>query len=40
VLVRCCRNLVNQFTRARDPESARLYADFVHEFENAYKRQA
>ncbi|MBC2593908.1 hypothetical protein H5P28_06500 [Ruficoccus amylovorans] len=40
VLVRCCRNLVNQFTRARDPESARLYADFVHEFENAYKRKA
>lgn len=40
VLIRCCRNLVNQFTRARDPESARLYADFVHEFENAYKRKA
>ncbi len=40
VLMRCCRNLVNQFTRARDPESARLYADFVHEFENAYKRKA
>lgn len=39
VLLRCCRNLVNQFTRADQAESARLFASFVHEFESAYQEQ-
>lgn len=39
VLLRCCRNLVNQFTRAEQPERAELFADFVHEFEAVYHEQ-
>lgn len=39
VLLRCCRNLVNQFTRANQPDNARLFAAFVHEFESAYQQQ-
>lgn len=39
VLLRCCRNLVNQFTRSEQPENARLFASFVHEFESAYQQQ-
>jgi regulator of sirC expression with transglutaminase-like and TPR domain len=40
VLARCCRNLVNQYTAARDHTKAKLFAEFVHEFELAYRRHA
>jgi len=40
VLARCCRNLVNQYTAARDHAKAKLFAEFVHEFELAYRRHA
>jgi regulator of sirC expression with transglutaminase-like and TPR domain len=40
VLTRCCRNLVNQYTAARDHAKAKLFAEFVHEFELAYRRHA
>lgn len=39
VLLRCCRNLVNQFTRAEQPDSIRLFTSFVHEFESVYQEQ-
>jgi regulator of sirC expression with transglutaminase-like and TPR domain len=39
VLLRSCRNLVNQFTRVNQFDNARLFADFVHEFESAYQQQ-
>ncbi|WOO41791.1 transglutaminase-like domain-containing protein [Rubellicoccus peritrichatus] len=39
VILRCCRNLVNQFTRSEEAESARLFANFVNEFESAYQQQ-
>lgn len=40
VLCRCCRNLVNHYTVANDPERARLFAEFVAEFESTYERHA
>lgn len=40
VLCRCCRNLVNHYTVAHDPERARLFAEFVAEFESTYERHA
>ncbi|MGA2052856.1 MAG: transglutaminase family protein [Opitutales bacterium] len=40
VLARCCRNLVNQYTAARDHAKAKLFAEFVHEFELTYRRHA
>jgi len=40
VLARCCRNLVNQYTAARDHAKAKLFAEFVHEFDLAYRRHA
>jgi regulator of sirC expression with transglutaminase-like and TPR domain len=40
VLARCCRNLVNQYTAARDHTKAKLFAEFVHEFDLAYSRHA
>ena len=40
VLARCCRNLVNQYTAARDHTKAKLFAEFVHEFDLAYRRHA
>ena len=40
VLERCCRNLMHQYSRAGDRERARLFRDFVHEFELSYKRHA
>jgi len=40
VLARCCRNLVNQYTASRDHTKAKLFAEFVHEFELAYRRHA
>lgn len=39
VLLRCCRNLVNQFTRVHQAENARLFASFVQEFEHIYQGQ-
>ncbi len=39
VILRCCRNLVNQFTRAHQAEKAKLFAHFVHEFESVYQGQ-
>lgn len=39
VLLRCCRNLVNQFTRAHQMEKARLFASYVQEFESIYQGQ-
>lgn len=40
VLCRSCRNLVNHFTAAGKPERAKLFADFVEEFEATYERSA
>ncbi len=40
ILARCCRNLVNQYTAARDHVKAKLFAEFVHEFDLAYRRDA
>ena len=40
VLCRCCRNLVNHYTSAKDPEHARLFAEFVAEFESTHERHA
>jgi regulator of sirC expression with transglutaminase-like and TPR domain len=40
VLARCCRNLVNQYTAARDHAKSKLFAEFVHEFDLAYRRHA
>jgi len=40
VVARCCRNLVNQYTAARDHVKAKLFAEFVHEFDLAYRRHA
>jgi len=40
VLCRSCRNLVNHYTAARDPDHAKLFAGFVEEFEAAYERNA
>lgn len=37
VLARCCRNLVNQYTRAGDSERAALFTEYVNEFEAAYR---
>lgn len=38
VLCRCCRNLVNHYTISKDPENARLFSGFVHEFETTHQR--
>jgi len=40
VLCRWCRNLVQHYTAANDPVSARLFAEFVSEFEATYERHA
>lgn len=40
VLCRCCRNLVNHYTAAGDPDHAKLFNGFVEEFEAAYERNA
>jgi len=40
VLCRSCRNLVNHYTSAGEPERARLFGSFVEEFEATYERQA
>ena len=40
VLCRICRNLVNSFTAAGDPEKARIFVGFIEEFEAAYARNA
>lgn len=40
VLCRNCRNLVNHYTAAGEPDRAKLFAGFVEEFEAAYERHA
>ena len=40
VLCRSCRNLVNHYTAAGEPERARLFARFVEEFEATYENHA
>ena len=40
VLCRCCRNLVNHYTVANNHERARLFAEFVAEFESTHERHA
>lgn len=40
VLCRSCRNLVNHFTAAGEPDRAKLFAHFVEEFEATYERSA
>jgi regulator of sirC expression with transglutaminase-like and TPR domain len=40
VLCRSCRNLVNHYSTAGEPERARLFADFVEEFETAYVKNS
>ena len=38
VLCRSCRNLVNHYAAAGEPERAKLFAGFVEEFETTYER--
>ena len=38
VLCRCCRNLVNHYAAANQPEQANLFTDFVAEFESTHER--
>lgn len=40
VLCRCCRNLVNHYAAAHDHDRARLFAEFVAEFESTHERHA
>jgi regulator of sirC expression with transglutaminase-like and TPR domain len=40
VLCRSCRNLVNHYTAAGEPDRAKLFAHFVEEFEATYERSA
>lgn len=40
VLCRSCRNLVNHYTLAQDPERAKLFARFVAEFEQTHARES
>ena len=40
VLCRSCRNLVNHYTAAGEPERAKLFARFVEEFEGTYEKHA
>lgn len=40
VLCRGCRNLVNHYTAAGEPERARLFARFVEEFEATHEKHA
>ncbi len=40
VLCRCCRNLVNHYATGGEPERARLFAEFVAEFESTHQRHA
>lgn len=40
VLCRTCRNLVNHYNIAQQPEMAQLFAEFVDEFEATYRRHA
>ena len=40
VFCRCCRNLVNHYTAAHEPELAQLFAGFVAEFEAVHGRPA
>jgi regulator of sirC expression with transglutaminase-like and TPR domain len=40
VLCRSCRNLVNHYTAAGEPDQAKLFAHFVEEFEATYERHA
>ncbi len=40
VLSRCCRNLVNHYTAAGEPDLAKLFGGFVEEFEATYERNA
>jgi regulator of sirC expression with transglutaminase-like and TPR domain len=40
VLCRACRNLVNHYAAADDAAHAKLFADFVSEFEATYERHA
>lgn len=38
ILCRCCRNLVHHYRAAGDDEHARLFAEFVEEFDATYER--
>ncbi len=38
VICRCCRNLVSHYSQAKQPDYARLFAGFVHEFEVTHQR--
>lgn len=40
VLCRSCRNLVNHYTAAGEPERAKLFSRFVEEFEATYEKHA
>jgi regulator of sirC expression with transglutaminase-like and TPR domain len=40
VLCRSCRNLVNHYTAAGEPERAKLFGAFVEEFEATYEKHA
>lgn len=40
VLCRCCRNLVKHYAEHQDYEHARLFAEFVDEFDATYERHA
>jgi regulator of sirC expression with transglutaminase-like and TPR domain len=38
VICRSCRNLVSHYSLAKQPDLARLFASFIHEFEVTYQR--
>lgn len=40
ILCRCCRNLVNHYAAAGEPARARLFAEFVAEFDATYERNS
>ncbi len=40
VLCRCCRNLVNHYATAGEPDRVNLFAGFVHEFEATHERHS
>jgi len=40
VLCRCCRNLAHHYSIKNNPRMAKIFAGFVREFEETYRRQA
>jgi regulator of sirC expression with transglutaminase-like and TPR domain len=40
VLLRCCRNLSNHYAGAGEPQLARMFSEFIDEFEDTYARES